>query len=196
VIEKFTGGKLERTNGASNGITLIGHKLFIYPATEKDHDIIFTHKLWPLAKNQSYSLGNKGKTIILRGISCVEIDDHPDIYKDLSHLGIQNWRPLAANDRNYGGCKAECETRGNLVDIMHKWYVSGKSYPLKNGLTAQVRFDPNVKNPINVTNVLAFHRIPLRRIMQINAPKRPSMEIAEVKHTWTTMKIVATKASV
>lgn len=156
VIEKFTGGKLERTIGAPNGYTLIGHKLFIYPATEKDHDIIFTHKVWPLSKNQSYSLENKGTTIILRGVSCVEIDDHPEIYKDLSLMGIKNWKPLAGDDRNYGGCKAECETRGNLVDIMHKWYVSGKKYSLKNGHTAQVRFDPDVKNPIQCYKCLSL----------------------------------------
>jgi hypothetical protein len=156
IVEKFTGGKLEHTIGAPNGYTLIGHKLFIYPASDKDHDTIITHKLWPLSKNQVYSLENKGTTIILRGISCAEIDDHPDIYKDLSLMGIKNWRPLAGDNRNYGGCKAECETRGNLVDVMHKWYVSGKSYSLKNGHTAQVRFDPDVKNPVQCYKCLSL----------------------------------------
>ena len=101
IVEKFTGGKLERTSGAPNGYTLIGHKLFLYPATDRDHDVIFTHKLWPLARNTMFSLENKGTNIILRGISCAEIDDHPDIYQDLTQMGIKNWRPLAGDDTNY-----------------------------------------------------------------------------------------------
>jgi hypothetical protein len=143
-----TNGKLESNSGAPYGFTLIAHKLFLYPATDHDHDLIFTNKNWPLKKNSIFSLENKGNTIILRGISCVEINDHPAIYKDLTCMGIKNWRPLVGDDPNYGSCKAECEARGNLVDIMHKWFTDGKKFQLKNGHTASLRFDPDIKNPI------------------------------------------------
>jgi hypothetical protein len=144
VMEK-TQSRLEFSSGAVNGYTLINHKLFLYPGSNEDHDKIFTNKKWSLGSNEMYSLENKGNLLILRGVSVEEIETHAKISEDLQRIGIKRWRPLVGEDTKYMGVKAECHTRGNLIDIMHKHFVDGRSYSLNNGKTAYVRFDPDIK---------------------------------------------------
>jgi hypothetical protein len=64
--------------------------------------------------------------------------------------------PLVGEDPKYMRVKAECHARGNLIDIMHKYFVDGKSYTLNNGKSAYVRFDPDVKNPMQCYKCLVL----------------------------------------
>jgi hypothetical protein len=155
VMDK-TKARLEISSGAVDGYTLINHKLFLYPGTNDDHDKIFTNKSWSLGRNQMFSLENKGNCLILRGISVEEIETHDHIKDELSRIGIKSWKPLVGEDPKHMGVKVECHTRGNLIDIMHKHFVDGRSYSLNNGKTAYMRIDPDIKNPMQCFKCLAL----------------------------------------
>ncbi len=134
-------------SGNSRGYTIIGQKLFVYTATQDDFEKLVKNNNWPLHRNQFVTLEHKSSTVILRGISVDEIEQHTEIAEDLKFMGVIGWTPLIEGQNDHMGVKCEVGDKAHLTEILRRCYVEGKRYKLGNGKSANVRFDPDTPNP-------------------------------------------------
>ena len=148
-ISDKTDIKLDSRSGSNGkGHTKIGKKLFLYPESDRDHDNILRNKNWMFNKNQMTSLENRSNYVILRGISINEIENSQTIRQDFSKMNIESWSALIEGENNHLAVKCKMITRADLSEILSNYYIDGKKYLLPNNKIAQVRFDPDIQNPI------------------------------------------------
>ena len=148
-IKSRTSINLDTRSGANGkGHTKLGRKLFLYPIEEADLVNILKFNDWIFAKNEKISLENKNSYIILRAISFNEVEESSQIRQELTDLNIKCWTPLIDNEKDHLAIKCEIITRADLSEVLLKYFVDGKKFNLINNKIANVRFDPDIKNPV------------------------------------------------
>jgi hypothetical protein len=133
-------------------------RLFVSPKTEVDHDeIIKRQNRIPNVHFQT--IYNKNLYLIIKELSCNDINRSESIKKELLGLGIVQWWPLVEENEDSNEdiiIKCKCSSRGALSDIMIKHFASGKYFTLIDGYKVLATFQPFSPNPVQCYKCHSF----------------------------------------